>query len=243
MKTYLLTLFLFSFTAYSQSNSGIITYKKENLKNIFTKDKEKRLGVKKYQEFSNIEKATNRAHKVLEFTLLFNKKESRFESQNFLNTPKDRFLKFSVGPEGKGVFYNTTKERLRQRDIFGEYLLISYNKLTWKLENKTKKIGNYTCFKATTIDSVKTRNGIKKYNVTAWYSPQINVSFGPIGFSGTPGLILELERNNKKYFATKIKLNTKKKVIIKKPKKGKKISEDDFRNMLISARKDYRKLR
>lgn len=238
-----LILFLFSFTAYSQSNSGIITYQKEKLNTIYTKNKKDKLGAKKYLKYSNIEKASKKAHKQLSFYLLFNQKESRFESQNFLDTPKDKFLKFSLGPEGKGAYYNTKTERLREMDIFGDYFLISYPKLKWILVNETKKIGNYVCYKATSIDRIKTRNGILNYKITAWYTPEINASFGPIGFSGTPGLILELERNNIKYYATKITFNSKEKISVKKPTKGKKISEDDFRNMLINARKNYRKLR
>ncbi|WP_418646442.1 GLPGLI family protein [Tenacibaculum insulae] len=238
----LFILIIFSLNINGQVKSGIITYQKEKLNTIFTEDKKEKLGIKKYTKFSKIEKTTKKAHKLLNFFLKFNKQKSLFKVQDLMYTPKDKFLRFSIGAEGKGLYYNSFTERLRERNTFGEIFIIKYESLEWKLKNVSKKIGNYICYKAETIEKVKTRNGIIDYKIVAWYTPEINVSFGPIGFSGLPGLILELERNNVRYFSTNIILNPQKKIAIKKPNRGKLITEEEYRDMLIKSRKDFKKL-
>ncbi len=55
----------------------------------------------------------------------------------------------------------------------------------WVLENQTKNILGYTCYKATT----EFRG--RKYN--AWYAKDIPISNGPYLFNGLPGLIMEIE--------------------------------------------------
>ena len=54
----------------------------------------------------------------------------------------------------------------------------------WKLNNDTKKIGNFNCQKAT----IKFRGR----NYTAWFTNEIPVRYGPWKFQGLSGLILEV---------------------------------------------------
>ena len=171
----LFILIIFSLNINGQVKSGIITYQKEKLNTIFTEDKKEKLGIKKYTKFSKIEKTTKKAHKLLNFFLKFNKQKSLFKVQDLMYTPKDKFLRFSIGAEGKGLYYNSFTERLRERNTFGEIFIIKYESLEWKLKNVSKKIGNYICYNAETIEKVKTRNGIIDYKIVAWYTPEINV--------------------------------------------------------------------
>lgn len=244
-KIYMLIFCFVVINVNGQNRNGIITYKKIKLKKIFTEDKKERLGEKRFKKFSKIEKAMDESYQFLNFTLKVKNNESIFKVQNFLETPKHRFLKFAMGSEGKGVYYNSKKERIRQKNSFGEYFLILYPKppLKWKLLNETKKIGNYLSYKATIVEKVKTGKGIKEYLIVAWYTPKINIQFGPIGFSGLPGLILELERNGVKYYVSNIELNPKKAIKINKPSKGKIIKRDDYSDLAIKSMKDYRKIR
>ena len=98
-------------------------------------------------------------------------------------------------------------------------------------------------YKATTIEKVLTKEKPKIYLITAWYCPKINAPFGPIGFSGLPGLILELEKNNMRYYASNIELNPKKIVKVKKPTRGKKITKEEYYKMAINAMGNYKKIR
>ena len=59
--------------------------------------------------------------------------------------------------------------------------------ISWKVYADTKKIGQFTCQKATGI--------VKGRTYTAWFTPSIAVSTGPWKFHGLPGLILEAEDN------------------------------------------------
>lgn len=54
----------------------------------------------------------------------------------------------------------------------------------WKLHDEIKKIGSYTCKKATT--------SFRGRNYTAWYTDEIPILGGPWKFDGLPGLILEV---------------------------------------------------
>jgi GLPGLI family protein len=64
--------------------------------------------------------------------------------------------------------------------------------------------------------------------ITAWYTSEIPVSFGPNGVWGLPGLILQLENENYIYFCTKVSLKNNEKVKIKIPNSGKVISKKEY---------------
>jgi GLPGLI family protein len=75
-------------------------------------------------------------------------------------------------------------------------------------------------------------SSVKKIEILAWYCPKIPIPFGPKGYSNLPGLILELKIGPIIYLATKIKLNQKEKMKVRKPTKGKILSEEEFDKML-----------
>lgn len=224
----------------AQINKGIIKYKKEQTVKRFT-NKNKNIGAKKLAQFAVIEEKIVKAQRKVVFSLLFNKQESIFKMNKILNNESESFLKMAQGPDGAGAFYNSNKENIRQLNAFGQEFIISKSKYKWVITREKKKIGNYTCYKATTIEKVKTRNGIKNHLVTAWFTPKINVPFGPLGYNSLPGLILELEVRNYKYYATKINLNPKEKIQITKPTKGKKVTQEEFYDIAIGTMKDLRK--
>ncbi len=68
----------------------------------------------------------------------------------------------------------------------------------WKLLEETKKIGNITCYKAS--------SSFRGRNYTAWYTPTIKSSFGPWKFQGLPGLILEIYDEDKEVNITTKKI-------------------------------------
>jgi len=124
-------------------------------------------------------------------------------------------------------------------NALGELFLITKPKLIWKTQNDTKKIGEYNCFKATTEITVNTKG--RKKLITAWFTPEIPVSLGPLGYDGLPGLILELEVYNKIYFVKKIVLNPKEKIEIETLIKGIKVTEKEFQEMASSTVQKFKK--
>lgn len=79
-------------------------------------------------------------------------------------------------------------------------------KLEWKLISETKIIENYVCFKA--------KVNFRGREFIAWYTNDIPLPYGPLKFSGLPGLIIEIYDSKKEYtiVANKILFNSQKKI-------------------------------
>ncbi len=204
------------------------------------------------------------------FVLNFNKTESSYKEEAQLSTPtaggRGRFGAMMSSFSG-GTKYKNTKENivLEETEFFGKKFLIADEgkKPEWKLGSETKKIGNYTCFKATLVKEVdafsfanfgrrgRRNNDDKKDEkpieekpktivVTAWYTPQIPVSQGPGEFWGLPGLILEINSGRTTVLCTEITLNPKEKVELKKPKKGKKVTREEYNKIVTKKMTEMR---
>lgn len=189
------------------------------------------------------------------FTLLFNKHEAVYEENEELEKPSAPSGGFSVSISmtGGGKKYMNTKEKisLEEDEVFEKEFLIEEPLVQpdWKLINESKKIGEYSCFKAELIVPV---TDVQKQNyqdflkreekkpalfkmeepkdkvITAWYTPEIPMSFGPDNYWGLPGLILEINEENMIILCSKVVLNTKSKLNVKRPKKGDKVSQKEF---------------
>lgn len=114
-------------------------------------------------------------------------------------------------------------EIVYQMETKGEKFIIHKNSkdIKWKITTETKKIQNYNCYKAVAIiESLGKNNVILKKTITAYFAPEIPMSAGPNGYSGLPGLILELEEMGKTTQAIKLDMNNIQKREIQKPNKG-----------------------
>lgn len=67
--------------------------------------------------------------------------------------------------------------------------------LNWKLTNETATIKGYKCKKATTVVVSKYLN--REFPAYAWYCEDIPVNDGPAFYWGLPGLIIEVNMDNK----------------------------------------------
>jgi len=131
---------------------------------------------------------------------------------------------------GSKEYYYNDKEKvylIKECETLGECFVFDNKFLKWNLTQETKEINGYLSYKATRS------NG----KVIAWYTPEIPVSFGPKGEYGLPGLILELEIGKIIFKATKIILNPKEKVIIKEPKGEKRLSYEEYSEIVGKAKK------
>ncbi|MEX0273133.1 MAG: GLPGLI family protein, partial [Flavobacteriaceae bacterium] len=72
----------------------------------------------------------------------------------------------------------------------------------------------------------------KTITITAWYTPEIPVSHGPDDYWGLPGLILEVNDGSRMMVCNKIVLNPESPVGIELPKKGKKVTNEEFRAVM-----------
>lgn len=93
----------------------------------------------------------------------------------------------------------------------------------WKMAGEQKTILDYACLKA-----VKTNE--EGTETIVWFAPAIPVSTGPSANIGLPGLVLEVVSNDGDYTITakNIELVSISKDSLVKPKKGKKVSQEEF---------------
>lgn len=188
------------------------------------------------------------AAKELEYELVFNHDESFFseiekldsDNSNMLSNRLARLMGFGVGK----FYMNIEKNKiLVQRNLSSDLFLIEseIESQKWKKTNEIKQIGKYTCFKATTTVFVETVSaGTAEREVIAWFTPEIPIGFGPAGFGGLPGLIMEIEKDNAVLYAYKVYLGTDKDKEIKIPKRGIKVSKEEFREIQKKGSAYYR---
>ena len=93
--------------------------------------------------------------------------------------------------QGDQVVYNIKKNTMWSSFLFRKQVYVKElaPKMNWKIEKETKKIGKFTCKKATTF--------FRGRNYTAWFDPEIALPYGPWKLNGLPGLILEAYETNK----------------------------------------------
>jgi GLPGLI family protein len=229
MKNIFILFILIGFNVSSQNFEGKVLYKKK-LRD--SEEKHKKEEVSSY--LSGKDKHLQTLLLDIDFLLEFNNNESFFyaKTTNF-EVEEDRYFRLAKiigGNSGEWYINLSTKEKLRKVEAFGGLFLVSSKSTNndWKLINESKQIGNYFCHKATTYYIVKNSKGIFRHPVEVWYTSNIPVSFGPIGYGGLPGLIVELSVRNVTYSIKEVILNPKKKLTIKKPTKGKLVTEKEF---------------
>ena len=230
MKTYTLLIFLLFFN-YSNSQNNIITYNFKILEDKQLLDNE--IVGKMYRE--DMESA-----KYLNFRLIFRDTIAKFENTQIAELD---------GKETKGALMKSRcrkeiivyKDSIYQNNSEGafeenQYLIVKPIEKKWNLTNESKKIDNYICYKATTEYIVINSKGKFVHPVIAWYCPEIPNKFGPAGYGGLPGMILELQEKNNVFGAIKIELKAPlEKIQI--PKKGIKISHQEYQNLFIKLSK------
>ena len=178
------------------------------------------------------------------FTLLFDQNQSLYTENQKLAQPTAKptsGITITVHQSQAELYKNLREKRyVNQDELFGKVFLIqdSLQLPAWQMEKETKKIGQYTCYKATMVkkytredwssasDSlIKTED---EKTITAWYTPQIPVSNGPRDYWGLPGLILEVQDGKTTLLCSAITLNPSEKMDIKEPNKGKSVDQAEF---------------
>ena len=187
-----------------------------------------------------------------DYLLEFNSTESTYKEIEKLETEGQGFnwMANYVG-ENIGKIYKNAQDKIsiNETEMMGKFFLVTEDleNTKWKMSGESKNIGQYTCYKATYTKQVEEKvftfgswnqnnqtNQNKKpkkmrdVEVVAWFTPNIPVSSGPSWYQGLPGLILEVSDDKTTILCTKIVMNPKEKTKIKRPKKGKTISNQDF---------------
>lgn len=137
----------------------------------------------------------------VDYSLVFNDSTSVFYLENmmFFDDRAANFVLRNSGGRGRIKQQSSNYLTEELEEDFGKFL-VSRPYQIWELHDETKKIGEYTCLKATTFHTVATPKGkVFRYDFIAWYNPQLPYKFGPAGYGNLPGLIVELQGDSFTY--------------------------------------------
>ncbi|MGM0634641.1 MAG: GLPGLI family protein [Bacteroidota bacterium] len=196
----ILFLSLFFIQESKSQNSGSITYTVERLERYTNPRISKRKPdgtLKRKFKFDSISKANLDGKESL-FQLDFNSNFYHFYYSN--ETKKDDaemkdILKRSLLTGIKDFFYDLENENVLFRyntegtDHLLERNLFSSEK--WHVTDETKEILGYTCKKAIFVISFEA-----EYETIVWFTEEVPVDFGPLGYFGLGGAVLGLELNH-----------------------------------------------
>lgn len=127
---------------------------------------------------------------------------------------KHQSVRTTIVPD-EDTYFKDIKNNLYRRELSegGEAFSIKdkLREFNWKLTNETAVIKGYKCKKATTVLN-------EVYFTYAWYCEDIPVSDGPAFFWGLPGLIVEINLDNKYVISlTDLKI-VKEDMVVEEPK-------------------------
>ena len=166
------------------------------------------------------------------FILEFNEVQSHFYFKDEMKNENvtDLIKGVAIILSGNENYYDNSKHLSINKHVDGVLLKDRDSIKTWEIKKETKMIGDYLCYKAEYTKKYKGNNNTEKSKlITAWFAPSLPLPFGPNGYNGLPGLILELIENgnkSKRYFLKSVELK-KMPLEIKFPK-DKVITEDEY---------------
>lgn len=168
------------------------------------------------------------------YTLTLTPEESEFRMVEKVENdqPSEGGIVIKVSA-GQGITYKNLNESLILKSVTSfnkDFLVVdSVKNYNWKISRESREILGYEVRKAEVlVDSTTT--------VIAWYAPKLSYKNGPDVYGGLPGLILEIEVNSESekrgkrkitYKAVSLNVAADKKGI-ERPKKGKKLTQEEF---------------
>ena len=207
-------------------------------------------GIKTFKNNNkNATKALKQIEKVVSLfetmtmTLQANKNKAVYFGNSGVNNDADpndyKMAKTLIGDKDR-FYYDLEKQTSYKWFNFqGENFIIkdSIKISDWKITNKSKLINNYNCYLATTNYTAYYKSGLKTHIVSAWFTPLIPFKFGPKGFGGLPGLILQLNFITLVFSASNIKFK-KEEIEIEALPKGKHITIKILNDYISKARQN-----
>jgi len=166
-----------------------------------------------------------------EFQLLINDNESIFKQSKQLVRDDINPMLYELASgfcSGNEVWYTKTDDLIKRIALLNTDPSIELTldeKVQWEITNESKHIGEFKVLKATTTRKL----GSYLEEIEAWFAPKLPYSFGPLGYNGLPGLILEMHRGNVVFKLKEIQEND---VDIKLPKSSKEMTFEKYFEML-----------
>lgn len=212
-----------------QNKSGVAYYTKESKLN---NEKLNNSDVKE-----ELKKAISNVNETIgsnEYVLKFNPNFAKYQLVEKMNSDENSSFKNKLalafsGFNGVAFFDKKIGHLIIKKEILDETFLITtkFEEMNWILTKEKLILNGLTCYKAKKVLIKEGRNGVIETEITVWYTPEINLPYGPDGFGGLPGLIIQLENGNIVTTLDKIEF-VDKEIKITLPTKGKKLTEGEF---------------
>ncbi len=124
------------------------------------------------------------------------------------------------------LFYDIENSKTVEKREFMTRVFLIENDIKqgeWKITGDQKVILDYPCMQAVQEND----EGKKTF---AWFTPSIPIATGPSGYIGLPGLVLQVEMEDGDHTLTALSIDFSEidKKLLVKPKKGKKVSQEEF---------------
>lgn len=231
MKVYFFIIFtIISFLCIGQNKNGIAYYSKESKISNNQLISSTKVNEEIKKAVSNIDENIRNNEYILEFNTYFGKYQlvKKLDSDESSSFKNKLALAFS-GFNGVAFFDKKNGTIVVEKNVLDETLLITtkFEDIDWVLTKKKLILNGLTCYKAKRILKKEGRNGSFETEIIAWYAPEINLPYGPDGFGGLPGIIIQLENGNVVTTLKKIEFIDEE-MIINLPTKGKKLSENEY---------------
>lgn len=155
--------------------------------------------------------ATNYAKDFVSFDLIYNLNEMSFKSHKMVNLSGEEYENLLIICDVDVSYYKNKESDLLYKIYEKGNLknIASTSKIitNWTYSTEQKMVLGYKCHRADCTVVIDYGDGklLSTYPITAWYCSEIQSSFGPKGFGGLKGLILELKQNFVTFTATDLK--------------------------------------
>ncbi len=173
--------------------------------------------------------------------LHFSEEAALFENYHFddleedLAAPQEGGVMIKMAEPDNKTFTDLKEgKQIEQKEFMSRMFLIKSELKHghWKITGKQKMVLDYPCQQAITTEEDR--------EVVAWFAPAIAVAAGPGSFGNLPGLVLEvnIENNQHVIIATSVDLKEVDKDILKKPTKGKEVTEEEYQAIVEEKMKE-----
>ncbi len=160
----------------------------------------------------------------LESSYIVNLEDKEIEEGDDLKRNQRRGRGFRMSSTNSSIYTNTEENLFLEKiNMFDKDFLIKEDIKTYKwkiIATEQREILGYTCMKAEYQDTSQL--------VTAWFAPQLPLSYGPAGYNGLPGLILAIAIGEDRIILASSLVSDLKEIKIEKPTDKKTYTREEF---------------
>lgn len=169
----------------------------------------------------------------LNYELIIQRNKSWFKLVKSMeaDNKKLNFKSFAENFGGtKGEFHLNITDSIfiNERMYGGQRFNVELPVKNWVITKESKYINNILCYKAISEDILENSRGEFKFQVIAWFTPELPSFFGPSEYFGLPGLILELNNGKVSLKVISIESFNSEEEIINPLKKGVRLNKKEF---------------